>query len=64
MKKRLNWRLLLLVIMVVPMAFGFTIVDKNTGQVKELGLKCRGPAQPTQEQPPPPPPEDPHPPKN
>jgi hypothetical protein len=62
--KRFNWRWLLLFLCIAPMSMGFTIVDKNTGKVKDLGLKCPGPTEPAPvPDPPNPPPEDPHPPK-
>ena len=72
-----NLRLSTKVMLVIMLLFlcswcvGFTYVDKNTGRVKECGLKCNhGTPVPPPPQPPPPgdsgppvPPDDPHPPK-
>jgi hypothetical protein len=74
---RLSTKIMLVIMLlfVCSWCFGFTYVDKNTGRVKECGLKCPKPPPPLEPPPPehppggepgspPAPPEDPHPPKD
>jgi hypothetical protein len=65
LRLRTKVMLILMLLFVSSWCMGFTYVDKDTGRVKQVALRCQ--PEPSEPEPPPdppnPPPEDPHPPK-